>query len=49
MTDIVPGGPGIHGDWACPDCGAGPAELCHWWCDRYAEDPGDDEEVPDGS
>jgi hypothetical protein len=25
----------------CPDCEAPPMRLCHHWCPRYAEDPGD--------
>lgn len=23
----------------CPDCGAGPRDLCVWNCPRYREDP----------
>jgi hypothetical protein len=38
--DIVFGPPAVVGDWSCPDCGAGPRQLCHHWCPRYAEDPG---------
>jgi hypothetical protein len=26
-------------DGPCPDCGAPPGRLCHWWCPRYAEPP----------
>jgi len=40
--DIVFGPPGVIGDWACPDCHAGPRQLCHWWCPRYGENPSDD-------
>ena len=40
-TDATFGPPLIHGPWRCPDCGAGPDQLCHWYCPRYADDPGD--------
>jgi hypothetical protein len=47
VTDVVFGPALVTGEWPCPDCDAAPRQLCHWWCPRYADDPGG-EEVPDG-
>jgi hypothetical protein len=38
MTDVVFGPALIQGTYRCPDCGAAPDRLCHWYCPRYAED-----------